>query len=204
MLKDFVHRFQLISGSVWTKHYKVLDTVFNLINFDCRHDFSIVLLKKIEKLIIKNIKRFLSRLIFTYLNSRFFSVISAVSRGAQWSGRQCCTLALSARCQNTCATAASRNDLSNGCRQSDEQTFFSCVERQEIGDDCCGNARTSECLQNCKDIFKNKLTPSKKQRNSALEACEQSDPRIIQCIKNHTDLTVNSNLKKCKLNLFYW
>lgn len=34
-----------------------------------------------------------------------------------------------------------------GCRRSDEQTLFECFERQENGDNCCGNARTSECLQ---------------------------------------------------------
>lgn len=35
----------------------------------------------------------------------------------------------------------------SGCRRSDEQTLFQCFERQENGDNCCGNARTSECLQ---------------------------------------------------------
>lgn len=40
----------------------------------------------------------------------------------------------------------SRETLSS-CRRSDEQTLFDCFERQDTGDNCCGSARTSECLQ---------------------------------------------------------
>jgi len=77
----------------------------------------------------------------------YFFLLLAVSRGSQWSGRPCCPLALSSRCQNSCATASSRGELQHGCRQSDEQNLFSCLDRQEAGEECCGNARSSECLQ---------------------------------------------------------
>lgn len=73
--------------------------------------------------------------------------IIAVAKGSQWSGRLCCSLALSPRCQNACATSASKEELLVGCRQSDEQNLFSCFDRQDDGDECCGNARSSECLQ---------------------------------------------------------
>lgn len=76
-----------------------------------------------------------------------FSIPKAVARGSQWSGRICCPLAISPRCQNVCSTSASRQELIGGCRQSDEQTLFSCFNHQDAGDECCGNARTSECLQ---------------------------------------------------------
>lgn len=70
-----------------------------------------------------------------------------MARGSQWSGRRCCALGVSPRCSNACATSSSTGELINACRQSDEQHMFACFERQEAGDRCCGNARTSECLQ---------------------------------------------------------
>lgn len=76
----------------------------------------------------------------------FFS-LTAIARGSEWSGRLCCTLAITPKCQNTCATSSSARETWNGCRRSDEQSLFECFVRQEKGDDCCGNARTSECLQ---------------------------------------------------------
>lgn len=41
----------------------------------------------------------------------------------------------------------SSQETLSSCRRSDEQTLFDCFERQENGDNCCGNARTPECLQ---------------------------------------------------------
>lgn len=41
----------------------------------------------------------------------------------------------------------SSQETLSSCRRSDEQTLFDCFERQENGDNCCGSARTSECLQ---------------------------------------------------------
>lgn len=72
-------------------------------------------------------------------------VLIEISKGAQWSGRNCCGLALSPRCQNTCAVATSRNDLRSSCRESDEQNFYTCLSRQEFGEECCSNSRSSEC-----------------------------------------------------------
>lgn len=124
--------------------------------------------------------------------------MQAVTRGAQWSGRSCCSLALLPRCQTACATASNKVELQSGCRRSDEQNLFSCLERQEIGEECCGNARTSDCLQSCKEIFKSKRTPTVQQRTIALASCNDSNPIVVQCIKNHTDITPNVDLKLCK------
>lgn len=71
----------------------------------------------------------------------------AVHRGVEWSGRLCCQHAITVNCQNTCAISMSSQETLTSCRRSDEQTLFDCFERQEQGDNCCGNARTSECLQ---------------------------------------------------------
>lgn len=85
----------------------------------------------------------------------FVLLFLAVSRGAQWSGRICCSHALTIKCQNTCATSMSIHETLYGCRRSDEQTLFECFERQENGDNCCGNARTSDCLQVKERIYIN-------------------------------------------------
>ncbi|KNC24010.1 hypothetical protein FF38_11603 [Lucilia cuprina] len=79
--------------------------------------------------------------------------IEAARKSYQWSGRSCCDLGVSPRCINACVTSSSTGELINACRQSDEQHMFACFERQEDGDRCCGKARTSECLQSCRDIF---------------------------------------------------
>lgn len=73
--------------------------------------------------------------------------MTAIAHGSEWSGRLCCSLAVTPKCQNTCATSSNARETWNGCRRSDEQSLFECFTRQEKGDDCCGNARTSECLQ---------------------------------------------------------
>lgn len=74
-------------------------------------------------------------------------MVIAVYRGAHWSGRLCCRHAITVNCQNTCATSINSKETLSSCRRSDEQTLFDCFERQENGDNCCGSARTSECLQ---------------------------------------------------------
>lgn len=80
---------------------------------------------------------------------RFYSPILAITRGAQWSGRICCSHAVGIECGNVCAISMSVQETKAGCRRSDEQKLFECFERQENGDNCCGNARSSECLNVC-------------------------------------------------------
>lgn len=72
---------------------------------------------------------------------------TAIVRGSEWPGRSCCKFAISPKCQNACATSISHTELKSSCRQSDEQTMYSCFERKIQGDDCCSNARTNQCLQ---------------------------------------------------------
>lgn len=76
-----------------------------------------------------------------------FEMNIAVVRGTEWSGRLCCQHAITINCQNTCAISMSAQETLSNCRRSDEQVLFDCFEHQENGDNCCGNARTPECLQ---------------------------------------------------------
>lgn len=99
-------------------------------------------------------------------------------------------------CQNTCAVSSSKSDIEIGCRKSDEQSLFSCVERQEIGDECCGNARTSECLRACKDLYRSNLTPTEAQTNYALKVCNDSNTIVPDCIKKLAGVKSNVNLKQ--------
>lgn len=161
------------------------------------------------------------------ISSKLIFMFSAVSRGAEWSGRQCCHWAVTPRCENTCATSANRHDLGRGCRQSDEQSLYSCFERQETGEECCGSARTSECLQvclhcllpqalspfhliflhisqcmkACREIFQSHRTVSKEQREHVERVCNDNNTnmKVLNCVKQFTDLTPINNSKQCKL-----
>lgn len=59
-------------------------------------------------------------------------LVPEISRGESWSGRACCPLPQSEKCQHACVTAATRQDLVQSCRQSDELAFFTCLDRQEV------------------------------------------------------------------------
>lgn len=68
-----------------------------------------------------------------------FFFFAEVVQGSDWWGRVCCSYALAGSCQRTCATANSSAPLLPACRRSDELNFFSCLDRQAYGQDCCGN-----------------------------------------------------------------
>ncbi|XP_055691671.1 reversion-inducing cysteine-rich protein with Kazal motifs [Lutzomyia longipalpis] len=123
------------------------------------------------------------------------TTLQAVARGSEWPGRPCCALGLSERCQIACATASSVEELLPGCRQSDEQSLFTCLDRQESGDACCLQSRTAECMQACRDIFRTRFTPTKEQRHRVVKMCEAGDHRVLQCLRNLIDYTPTSNLK---------
>lgn len=91
-----------------------------------------------------------------------------------------------------------------GCRQSDEQSLFTCLDRQEAGDSCCSQSKTAECMQSCKDIFRTRFTPTKEQRYKVIKACENDDHKVLQCLKNLIDDTQASNLKICKCFFLIW
>ena len=126
--------------------------------------------------------------------------LEAVTRGAEWSGRLCCPSAVTPRCQNSCATSSSKREASRGCRQSDEQHLYSCFERQDVGDECCGSARTSECLQACRDIFQSQKTASREQRLQVEQACNDNNTnfKVLSCVREFTDLTPITNSKQCE------
>lgn len=124
--------------------------------------------------------------------------LTSIQRGIAWPGRTCCSLGMSLKCQNACSTSAKRDNLQTGCRHSDEQRLFDCVQRQEDGDSCCGHARTSECLLACKDIFRTNQTPNKHQRELVQRTCSNNNTDVLQCIKTYTEVTVNGNLKHCE------
>ncbi|KAH8300532.1 hypothetical protein KR018_011840 [Drosophila ironensis] len=116
----------------------------------------------------------------------------AVTRGADWSGRRCCQFGVLAHCRNACASA-NRSPVAT-CRHSDEQMLYDCLERQEAADQCCGQARTSECLEACRSVFE----PSNDNQDHVdiNGACGDRNLDVVQCIHNHTDMTPFSNAEQ--------
>lgn len=52
-------------------------------------------------------------------------------------------------------------------------------------------------FQACKTIFQSRLTPTKEQRDNVLNACEDNDSKVLNCVRNYTDVSINSDLKQC-------
>ncbi|KAJ3624085.1 hypothetical protein MTP99_017736 [Tenebrio molitor] len=119
-----------------------------------------------------------------------------MSRGESWSGRVCCPVPQSSSCRRACITARSDADLAQGCRQSDEIDFFSCLERQRKGEECCGNSRNDECKQVCSEIFKSRWTPNSPLRLKVQETCEKNSPEVMECVKDFVKVTPAKNLNK--------
>lgn len=112
----------------------------------------------------------------------------------------CCPLANTIKCQNVCATSSNPKETLNGCRRSDEQSLFECFDRYELGDDCCGNARSSECLHACQAIFQSQRPVTNDQRKLLDQVCSDnhSNSKVLQCIKQVIDLTPVKNIKQCR------
>ncbi|KAK6628054.1 hypothetical protein RUM44_010536 [Polyplax serrata] len=122
--------------------------------------------------------------------------LAEIRNGEEWSGRQCCLLPQSGKCQKACIRASSREDLVQSCRQSDEINFFTCLDKQEFGDKCCANARSIDCHRSCKLVFKTSLTPNREIRDGVMESCSASSPKVLHCIKNFTKVTPATNTHK--------
>ena len=123
--------------------------------------------------------------------------LAEISKGESWSGRVCCPLPQSETCKRACVTATTSADLMQGCRQSDEISFYGCLERQQQGEECCGQAITDECRGACLDIFRSYSSiPSKQQRSTVAEHCEHSNPKVYACVRNLTKVTPATNLHK--------
>jgi len=74
-------------------------------------------------------------LLVVFSTVRVSLLVTEISKGESWSGRACCPLPQSEKCQHACVTAATRQDLVHSCRQSDELAFVTCLDRQEVS--CC-------------------------------------------------------------------
>uniref|UniRef100_T1GQ23 Reversion-inducing cysteine-rich with Kazal motifs N-terminal domain-containing protein n=1 Tax=Megaselia scalaris TaxID=36166 RepID=T1GQ23_MEGSC len=106
--------------------------------------------------------------------------LQAIERGSQWSGRRCCSLALSPKCQNSCATSSSKDELTTSV--------------QENGDICCSSSRTSECFQACRKVFEKNSTHFKKNQQYLKDTCnEESNPEVFDCIEGQRRQTPLSN-----------
>ncbi|XP_066254159.1 reversion-inducing cysteine-rich protein with Kazal motifs [Euwallacea similis] len=119
-----------------------------------------------------------------------------MSRGDTWPGRTCCSIPYSENCRRACITATSSEDLVRSCRPSDEIPFFTCIDKQKIGEDCCSGARNEECIESCSDIFRSQLTPTKYQRQRLKDECEVTSPRVIECVKDIIKVTPAKNTLK--------
>lgn len=106
----------------------------------------------------------------------------------------------------------------SGCRRSDEQTLFQCFERQEKGDNCCGNARTSECLQvrqvrfesiavhltfsikACREVFQSDGAATKEQRLHLEHSCydNNTNSKVLNCLQEVLEVTPIENPKRCE------
>ncbi|CAG9767452.1 unnamed protein product [Ceutorhynchus assimilis] len=117
------------------------------------------------------------------------ATINDMSRGDSWPGRSCCPIPHSESCRRACVTATSTSDLTRSCRPSDEIPFFSCIDKQQIGEDCCSNGKSPECVEACRDIFRSQLTPTKYQRQRLKEECELSSPKVTECVKDIVKVT---------------
>ncbi|XP_021916359.1 reversion-inducing cysteine-rich protein with Kazal motifs isoform X1 [Zootermopsis nevadensis] len=144
---------------------------------------------------LQNVQNFCSSQLVSFWQC-MNETLEEISKGEGWSGRACCPLPQSEKCQHACVTAARRQDLVQSCRQSDELAFFTCLDRQEIGEECCGNAKTTECHQACRAIFRSQLTPSREARSSVIESCSDQSPKVLQCVKNFTRVTPTTNPHK--------
>lgn len=131
------------------------------------------------------------------INNFFFS---AAIRNSQWQGRKCCIHTFTYQCQSSCHAATTKQDVIENCDQMNEQNLFACLDKQEIGENCCGSARSAECLQKCKKLFIRRQAPKERDINRALRACKGRHPMISECIKNlsSTEVDVEINLRQCR------
>lgn len=113
-----------------------------------------------------------------------------------------------------CATGSySKTDASNThltayfCKHPHGRTLFcrvwlvSLCYLSQIGEECCRNAKTAECHQACRAIFRSQLTPSREARSAVTESCSDQSPKVLQCVKNFTRVTPTTNPHKCKYHL---
>lgn len=116
-----------------------------------------------------------------------------IDRGQGFFGRPCCTLPQSQACVMVCLNATGRDELKSACRASDEIIFYSCLDRQEVGQRCCGPARRTECHTACREVFSTSTAPSAQMRAYLSNACAQDNPFVTQCVQNYSLITPAEN-----------
>ncbi|GIY90064.1 reversion-inducing cysteine-rich protein with Kazal motifs [Caerostris darwini] len=119
--------------------------------------------------------------------------LSEIDKGQGFFGRPCCTLPQSQACIMVCLQAKDRDELISACRPSNEITFYSCLERQEVGQQCCSRAGKPECSSACKELFASTTEPSVQLRTYVNNMCAHDHPSVAKCVKNYTLLTPAEN-----------
>jgi hypothetical protein len=103
--------------------------------------------------------------------------------------------------------ASSTHPTSYFCKHPHGHALFCLVSLvilcylSQIGEECCGNAKTAECHQACRAIFRSQLTPTREARSAVTESCSEQSPKVLQCVKNFTRVTPTTNPHKCKYHL---
>ncbi|GFY64539.1 reversion-inducing cysteine-rich protein with Kazal motifs [Trichonephila inaurata madagascariensis] len=112
--------------------------------------------------------------------------LTEIDKGQGFFGRPCCTLPQSQACIMVCLQAKDRDELISACRPSNEITFYSCLERQEVGQQCCSRAGKPECASACKELFASTTEPSVQLRTYVNNMCAHDHPSVSKCVKNYT------------------
>nr|XP_021002276.2 reversion-inducing cysteine-rich protein with Kazal motifs [Parasteatoda tepidariorum] len=119
--------------------------------------------------------------------------LTEIDKGQGFFGRPCCTLPQSQACIMVCLQAKDREELMSACRPSNEITFYSCLEKQEVGQQCCNKAIQSECAGACKELFSSTTEPSVQLRTYVTNTCLHDNPDVTKCVKNYTLITPAEN-----------
>ncbi|XP_035207531.1 reversion-inducing cysteine-rich protein with Kazal motifs-like isoform X3 [Stegodyphus dumicola] len=119
--------------------------------------------------------------------------LAEIDKAQGFFGRPCCTLPQSEACIMLCLKANEREDLGSACRPSDEITFFACLDRQEVGQQCCSRAMKPECSNACKELFASTTEPSVQLRTYVTNMCSHDSPAVSKCVQNYTLITPAEN-----------
>ncbi|XP_078702722.1 reversion-inducing cysteine-rich protein with Kazal motifs-like isoform X3 [Branchiostoma floridae x Branchiostoma belcheri] len=116
------------------------------------------------------------------------SVLGEPESGGEWVGHACCDLTVSDLCKTACLEASSSSDISAiPCRRDLEPALHSCIERNEMGERCCGTSVSAECEEACSTVFQTDSTPTRQQRQAIQDHCLLDNQQVIQCVDNYTN-----------------
>ncbi|XP_066303193.1 reversion-inducing cysteine-rich protein with Kazal motifs-like isoform X2 [Branchiostoma lanceolatum] len=115
------------------------------------------------------------------------SVLGEPESGGEWVGHACCDLTVSDLCKTACLEASTSSDISAiSCRRDLEPALHSCIERNEMGERCCGTSASTECEEACSTVFQTDSTPTRQQRQAIQDHCMLDNQQVIQCVDNYT------------------